>query len=138
MTKKSEFDRLEQFVSKLLNQYDQLREKNTELQTLLQQREDEIVELKENLNTADTERGDITDRVKGIIGQIEEWETAIEEGETEETTMEEGTLDADTQEDTEDVEEEEDLSEEEGDGEKDGGLQQNLFSVEPLQDEKVG
>ncbi len=84
MSQGSEFDRLEQFVGKLLSQYDQLLHKNTQLKRLLQQKEDEIQELKDRVNTADSERGDISSRIKGLIDQIEEWQTIVLESEEEE------------------------------------------------------
>lgn len=133
MSQNTEFDRLEKFVSKLLNQYDKLREKNTELQTLLHQREEEVRLLKEEISTADSERGDMSVRVKGLIEQIEEWETDLVESKDSENTSEpEAASDIpgeenDQADDTETAEE------------KENNQQQNLFNVDPRRvDENIG
>ncbi len=120
MSQGSEFERLEQFVGKLLTQYDQLLDKNTQLKGLVQQKEDEIEELRDRLNTADSERGDISSRIKGLIDQIEEWQSVVLESE----------------EDVEDVVEESavygqdavshDMQEED----REANLQRNLFHVD--------
>lgn len=80
MNKGSEFDRLESYVSTLLAKYEQLLEKHKKLQKRVEQREEEILELKAKITSADTERGDISRRIKGLIDQIEEWETGLEDG----------------------------------------------------------
>jgi len=136
----NEFDRLEQFVSKLLGKYDQLREENTRLEDLICKKDEEIHDLRAEISSADTERGDITLRVKGLIEQIEEWETAIEEPEKgEEAKVVEDVEDDATDDDTDDVAEGAEVSadadtsgDEEKKGEdKDSSLQQNLFNVQP-------
>lgn len=118
MSQGSEFDRLEQFVGKLLARYDQLLDKNTQLKRLLQQREYEIRELKDRVNAADSERGDISSRIKGLIDQIEEWQSIVLESEEEpvEDEKEEAAVDHRDAESNED------------DGE--AGMQRNLFHVE--------
>ena len=133
MSQNTEFDRLEKFVSKLLNKYDKLREKNTELQTLLHQREEEIGILKNEINNADNERGDLSNRVKGLIEQIEEWESALEESQESVKTKK-------IPESSDDVEKEiENEDESEVSDEKDSNLQQNLFNVEPRSaDDNIG
>ena len=132
MSQNTEFDRLEKFVSKLLNKYDKLREKNTELQTLLHQREEEIGILKNEINNADSERGDLSNRVKGLIEQIEEWESALEESQESAKTKK-------IAESSDDGEEIEDEDEPEVSDEKESNLQQNLFNVEPRRaDDNIG
>ena len=124
----NEFDRLEQFVSKLLAKYDQLREENSRLENLISKKDEEISGLRAEISSADSERGDITLRVKGLIEQIEEWETAIREPGTQEET-EEAVSEAEDTSDSADIEghgEEKTKSEE-----KDSSLQQNLFNVQP-------
>lgn len=81
MNQASEFDRLEKYVSKLLEKHEQLLEKHAQLQRRVQQREDEIQELKDKVSSADSERGDISNRIKGLIDQIEEWEATLTESE---------------------------------------------------------
>ncbi len=132
MSQNTEFDRLEKFVSKLLNKYDKLREKNTELQTLLHQREEEISILKNEINNADNERGDLSNRVKGLIEQIEEWESALEESQESAKTKK-------IAESSDDVEEIDNEDESEVSDEKESNLQQNLFNVEPRRaDDNIG
>ncbi len=116
MVQKREFDRLEQFVGRLLTQFDQLREEKQRLETRLSEKETEIVNLQEELSSADTARGVITNRVKGLIDQIEEWEAASIETEG---------VPAST-----DVVPDPVLQESEEE-DKEGGAQQNLFNVEP-------
>jgi len=77
MDQANEFDRLEKFVHKLLSQYEQLLDKNAQLQTLLQQRQDEIDELHSRVDSADSERGDISNRIQHLIEEIEEWQSAF-------------------------------------------------------------
>jgi chromosome segregation ATPase len=81
MNQGSEFDRLDQYVGRLLAQYDQLLEKTSQLQSLLRQKEDEIRQLQGKVSSADSERGDISNRIKGLIDQIEEWQSAALEPE---------------------------------------------------------
>lgn len=113
MTQKREFDRLEQFVKKMLVQFDQLRIEKTQLESLVGEKEQEIAELREELVSADSARGDISSRVKGLIEQIEEWEADLDQSDKilQGTDSEIGP-----------VNEEDD---------KETGPQQNLFNVEP-------
>lgn len=82
MNQASEFDRLEKYVSKLLEKHEQLLDKHAQLQKRVQQREDEIRELQGKVSSADSERGDISNRIKGLIDQIEEWEATLGEPES--------------------------------------------------------
>lgn len=70
-----EFDRLEDFVANLLEKYDSLKTEYGKLETLLAQRDEEIAILEEEISSAESERGQISSRVKGLIDQIEEWES---------------------------------------------------------------
>ncbi len=70
MTQKREFDRLEQFVKKLLGQFDQLRRENTRLVGKLAEKVAEVAELKEELLDADSDKGDIANRVKGTVAGV--------------------------------------------------------------------
>lgn len=132
MDQKSEFDRLEQYVSKLLSQYDQLRDENARLQERLNQREEEIRGLKSQVSTADSERGDISVRIKGLIDKIEEWETAFAGEESMPQTESTSSATADTSELAEKVNE--DAESVDAAGEKEKNQQQNLFNVQPRKD----
>lgn len=75
----SEFERLEQFVKKLLQKHEELNQQYKTLKQLLVEKEEEIDNLNSQLQSADNERGDISKRVKGIIDQIEEWELSFDQ-----------------------------------------------------------
>jgi uncharacterized coiled-coil DUF342 family protein len=79
MSQNGEFDRLEQFVAQLLSQYNQLLEKNSQLQRLLQEKNNVISDLQSTVSSADSERGNISNRIKGLIDQIEEWQSNLPE-----------------------------------------------------------
>ncbi len=79
MSQNSEFERLEQFVAQLLGQYKQLLDKNSQLQSLVHKKEKDIRELQSRISSADSERGDISNRIKGLIDQIEEWQANLPE-----------------------------------------------------------
>ena len=137
MIQEQEFDRLEQFVKKLLAQFDQLREENGRLEKQLQTRDTEIAELKTELSSADSAKGDISARVKGLIEQIEEWESSLDETETETEAETELELEAEIEDEieAEAVEVSDQLAavddpviEVEAE-DKDGGQQQSLFNV---------
>lgn len=132
MDQKSEFDRLEQYVSKLLSQYDQLRDENARLQERLNQRGEEIRELKAQVSSADSERGDISIRIKGLIDKIEEWEAAFDGEKSAPQTESTSSATAEDSGSAEDVNE--DAESAEAAGEKEKNQQQNLFNVQPRRD----
>ena len=123
MDQGSEFERLERYVVKLLAQYDQLLQENIKLQKSVEQKEEEIAALRIEVNSANTERGDISSRIKALIDQIEEWESAISEPTTPPeqaaTTAGEGVEVIDTAEEDADETDEEKKQ------------QQNLFTAQP-------
>lgn len=123
MDQESEFERLERYVSRLLTQYDRLLEENSVLLKNLEQKENEIQDLNNKINSADTERGDISNRIKALIDQIEEWESTISntDASTEQAEiLEEGQPEKSV--DSEEADEE---------AEQERKQQQNLFNVEP-------
>ncbi len=74
----SEFDRLEQFVKRLLEKYDVLKKENESLKVQLGERDEEVVLLESELDSIESERGNINDRVKALIRQIENWENQLD------------------------------------------------------------
>lgn len=74
MESNAELQRLEEFVDKLLNRYNQLKADHHNLQNTLQERDNEVVELKNNINGLSSERTEVGSRVAGLIGRIEQWE----------------------------------------------------------------
>ena len=106
MAEENELQRLEEFVSTLLQKFNDLQKENKELAALLLKREETIETLQDDLATMKDERGDISSRVNSLIGKIEEWESSTGE------------------------DEEESVPEEADEPSKDSGVQGNLFSAE--------
>ena len=77
MSQDSELVRLENFVSKLLEQYSQLKDENGRLNRELKDREETIVDLKGQLDENNLEKLEIGERVSSIIGKIEDWESTL-------------------------------------------------------------
>lgn len=124
MDQGSEFNRLEEYVGKLLTQYEQLLAENSKLQNRIEQMEEEIGNLQAAVSSADSERGDISSRIKGLIVKIEEWEATlvgaddgVEQTVHEQPHVNEESSDGEPAEETEE--------------EKERNQQQNLFNVQP-------
>ncbi len=75
MAQENELQRLEGFVSSLLEKFNALQEENGELTERIQRRDDTIGTLQEDLAAMKDERGEISNRVGSLIDKIEEWET---------------------------------------------------------------
>lgn len=126
MKEENELARLEGFVSTLLEKFNGLQHNNRELTERLQRRDATIVSLEDEVASMTDERGEISSRVSGLIGKIEEWESATAAEETPESEEE-----VDTETDTDSESEVEEVGEVEAeDIKKDPGVQGNLFSVE--------
>jgi chromosome segregation ATPase len=106
MTEKNELGRLEEFVSALLQKFNDLKGQHKELSERLERREMTIETLQDDLASMKDERGDISSRVSNLIGQIEEWEAVSD--------------DSDGESDSEDSDE----------ASADSGVQGNLFSAD--------
>jgi len=79
MMQDSELGRLEGFVSKLLDRFNALQADKKRVDGLLVQREETISALQNELESLKDERGEVSNRVSGLLERIEEWEaTAIE------------------------------------------------------------
>lgn len=74
MEENSELVRLEQFVDKLLNRYNELKKSHESLKSILAERDNECVDFKRQVTELDSERVVVGERVAGLIGRIEEWE----------------------------------------------------------------
>ncbi|WP_136810051.1 hypothetical protein [Desulfosediminicola flagellatus] len=79
MSNDTELKKLEGFVSKLLQSFQDLKEENGRLIQELQVRDETIVNLNEQLNAKEIEKDEIGSRVNGIIDKIEEWEINLGE-----------------------------------------------------------
>lgn len=82
MSQESELIRLENFISKLLEKFSQLKEENSRLNRELKLSEETVASLKDQVENNDLEKIEIGDRVSSIIEKIEDWETTFG-GETE-------------------------------------------------------
>ena len=87
MAEGNELERLEGFVAKLLAEYNGLRDEKERLLEDLHQREEKITMLESELAAAQSERSDVGNRVKGLIRQIEVWESSLGENESEQPQM---------------------------------------------------
>jgi len=83
MENNAELAKLEQFVDKLLTKYHELKEEFHALQSTLQERDAECVDLKDRLSELSNEKAIVGERVSGLIGRIEQWEAEQEGLETE-------------------------------------------------------
>jgi chromosome segregation ATPase len=74
MENNAELVRLEQFVDKLLVKYRKLQEMCGVLETNLEARDAECVQLKEQIAELRSERTQVGNKVAGLIDRIEQWE----------------------------------------------------------------
>ena len=70
----AELVRLEEFVDKLLTKYNQLKSDCHALQDTLRQRDAECAELKGKVFELSAERTEVSNKVNGLLGRIEQWE----------------------------------------------------------------
>lgn len=71
--------RLEQFVEKLLDSHNQLKNENDEIHALLLAKHDEIAELQEMIKNLQEDRSVMHNRVTGLIDRIDDWEKTFEQ-----------------------------------------------------------
>lgn len=71
--------RLEQFVEKLIENHNQLKNERGELAARLQQKELEIAELQDKLKCLQEDRSVIHNQVNGLIDRIGEWEKILDQ-----------------------------------------------------------
>lgn len=69
-----ELARLEEFVDKLLNKYNQLKSEYHALQETLSQRDTECADLKKQVFELSAERTEVGNKVTGLLDRIEQWE----------------------------------------------------------------
>lgn len=126
MTQANELERLEAVVAKLLTKYEELRQEKLRLEDEVATREMEIEDLQQLLETAKADRGDVTARVEGLLGQIEDWEASLED----ESKA--------SQENEEDLDESNDDDDEEEESEPESRVQHNLFNVDSQVQSNMG
>ena len=77
MDNTTELQRLEQFVDKLLNKYNQLKADYLALQETLRERDAECADLKNNVANLSSERTEVGSRVAGLLDRIEQWRASM-------------------------------------------------------------
>ena len=92
MAQGNELERLEGSVAKLLTEYNALREEKDRLVDELNQRDEKIATLESELSSARNERSDVGSRVKGLIQQIEVWESTLGENAAKPQTTQESRM----------------------------------------------
>ena len=70
--------RLEQFVEKLINNHNQLKNEKSVLTAQLQEKQQEIVELQETVKSLQEDRSVMHNQVTGLIDRIGEWEKILD------------------------------------------------------------
>jgi predicted nuclease with TOPRIM domain len=78
MEQNKDLARLEQFVEKLIDSHNQLKNENNEINSLLQAKQQEITELQEKIKNLQEDRSVMHNRVVGLIDRIDEWEKVLE------------------------------------------------------------
>jgi len=77
MSEGIELQRLEIFVTKLLEEFDGLRQTNEQLQKELTEKGAVIEELNDQVTMQQLEREDVSQRVTSIVSQFENWEREL-------------------------------------------------------------
>ena len=91
MEQNEELARLEQFVEKLIESHNQLKNEKNKMMAQMQEKELEVAELQEKVKNLQEDRSAMHNRVTGLIGRIDEWEKVIDqEGGGQETDAREG------------------------------------------------
>ncbi len=78
MEQSENLGRLEQFVEKLIDNYNQLKNEKSELMAQLQEKQQEIVELQETVKSLQEDRSVMHNQVTGLIDRIGEWDKILD------------------------------------------------------------
>ena len=116
MIEENELAKLEGFVSTLLEKYNGLQADNKTLTGRLDRRDASIVSLEDEIASMKDARGEVSERVSGLINKIEEWEVA--------------TADVEASVDDEEEQDETAPDSEAEEAKKESGVQGNLFSAD--------
>ena len=81
MEQNEELARLEQFVEKLIESHNQLKNEKNKMMAQVHEKELEIAELQEKVKNLQEDRSAMHNRVTGLIGRIDEWEKVIDQEE---------------------------------------------------------
>ena len=77
--KNGDLVRLEQFVEKLIDNHNRLKNENSEIKAQLQAKQQEIAELREMIGNLQADRSMMHNRVTGLIDRIDEWEKTFDQ-----------------------------------------------------------
>ncbi len=100
----SELIRLEEYIERLLAGYTKLKKEKQNIEQRLVELQAENDKYRKELDSFDSERGVMRDRVNSLIGQIEQWETEIDEEGGVQESADDGGAEEESEEDPEDEE----------------------------------
>lgn len=79
MEQNEDFVRLEQFVEKLIDSHNHLKNENSEINLQLQEKQQEVAELRAMIKNLQEDRSVMHNRVSGLIERIDEWEKVLDQ-----------------------------------------------------------
>ncbi|MBT8328932.1 MAG: hypothetical protein HKP52_09190 [Desulfofustis sp.] len=101
MASDKELVRLEEYIERLLAGYSKLKKEKQDIELRLGELQAENDKYKQELDSVDSERGVMRERVNSLIGQIEQWETEVEGEESDDGSSGEDAKEEDSEEDPE-------------------------------------
>ena len=127
MASDNELIRLEEYIERLLAGYSKLKKEKQNIEQRLAEVQAENDKYKQELDSFDSARGAMRERVNSLIGQIEQWESEIEgeEGDGDDGSAGE---DEEEEESREDPEEDAAPVKKKGKADKSAKAQKDLFS----------
>ena len=78
MVHEDELGKLEQFVERLIDNYNELKTENSGLKERLEKIEQQNAQKQELVNTLQNDRTVMHERVSGMISRIEDWEKSLD------------------------------------------------------------
>ena len=79
MENNEDLARLEQFVEKLIGSHNQLKKEKDEMTARMQEKQQEIAELQEMIESLQEDRSVMHNQVTGLIDRIGEWEQIFDQ-----------------------------------------------------------
>jgi len=91
MVHEEELGKLEQFVERLIDNYNELKAENSSLKERLEKIEQQNMLNQELVNTLQNDRTVMHERVTGMISKIEDWEKSLDPAEDSTDLADDGT-----------------------------------------------
>jgi regulator of replication initiation timing len=91
MVHEEELGKLEQFVERLIDNYNELKAENSSLKERLEKIEQQNMQKQELVNTLQNDRTVMHERVTGMISKIEDWEKSLDPAEDSTDIADDGT-----------------------------------------------